>query len=57
MLIIDHDMDLVFRLAHRITVLVAGAVLTEGAPAEIADNPEVRTAYLGQTGLSRASRA
>src|SRR5207245_1122632 len=47
-LIIEHDMDLVFRFAERITVLVGGAVLTSGNPQEIAANPEVRAVYLGQ---------
>ncbi|HUB95246.1 MAG TPA: ABC transporter ATP-binding protein [Stellaceae bacterium] len=47
-LIIEHDMDLVFRLARRITVLVQGAVLVEGAPAEIASDPRVRQVYLGE---------
>ena len=46
-LIIEHDMDLVFRFAERITVLVSGAVLAEGAPADIAANREVRAVYLG----------
>jgi branched-chain amino acid transport system ATP-binding protein len=46
-LIIEHDMDLVFRFAQRITVLVGGAVFAEGAPAEIAANREVRAVYLG----------
>ncbi len=46
-LIIEHDMDLVFRFAERITVLVSGAVFAEGTPAEIAANPEVRAIYLG----------
>ena len=46
-LMIDHDMDLVFRVAERITVLVAGAILTEGTPAEISADSRVRTAYLG----------
>ena len=46
-LIIDHDMDLVFRFAERITVLVSGAIFAEGTPAEIAANHEVRTVYLG----------
>ena len=46
-LIIEHDMDLVFRFAERITVLVSGAVFAEGTPAEIAANPEVRAVYLG----------
>ena len=47
-LIIEHDMDLVFRFAQRITVLVSGAVFAEGTPREIAANPEVRAVYLGQ---------
>ena len=46
-LIIEHDMDLVFRFAERITVLVGGAVFAEGTPAEIAANREVRSVYLG----------
>ncbi len=47
-LIIEHDMDLVFRLARRITVLVQGAVLVEGPPAEIAADARVREVYLGE---------
>src|SRR5262245_49608300 len=46
-LIIEHDMDLVFRFGERITVLVSGAICAEGTPAEIAANPEVRAVYLG----------
>ena len=46
-LIIEHDMDLVFRFAERITVLVSGAICAEGTPAEIAANREVRSVYLG----------
>jgi len=46
-LIIEHDMDLVFRFAERITVLVSGAIFAEGAPAEIAANAQVRSVYLG----------
>jgi branched-chain amino acid transport system ATP-binding protein len=46
-LIIEHDMDLVFRFAERITVLVSGAILAEGSPAEIAANDDVRAVYLG----------
>ncbi len=46
-LIIEHDMDVVFRFARRITVLVNGGVLVEGAPDEIAANAEVRAVYLG----------
>jgi branched-chain amino acid transport system ATP-binding protein len=47
-LIIDHDMDLVFRLARRITVLVEGRILVEAPPAEIAADPRVRQVYLGE---------
>jgi branched-chain amino acid transport system ATP-binding protein len=47
-LIIEHDMDVVFRFARRITVLVAGAILTEGTPQEIAADQRVRDVYLGQ---------
>ena len=47
-LIIDHDMDLVFRLARRITVMVQGSVLVEGPPEVIAADPEVRQVYLGE---------
>jgi branched-chain amino acid transport system ATP-binding protein len=47
-LIIEHDMDLVFRLANRITVLVQGSVLVEGPPQEIAADAQVRQVYLGE---------
>ena len=47
-LIIEHDMDLVFRFAKRITVLVQGQVLCEGTPAEIGSDPRVREVYLGE---------
>ena len=47
-LIIEHDMDLVFRFARRITVLTAGAVLMEGAPHEVAGDERVRQVYLGE---------
>jgi branched-chain amino acid transport system ATP-binding protein len=40
-------MDLVFSFARSMTVLVQGAVLTEGTPAEIAADPRVREVYLG----------
>ena len=46
-LIIEHDMDLVFRFAERITVMVSGAIFAEGSPAEIAANRAVRAVYLG----------
>jgi branched-chain amino acid transport system ATP-binding protein len=48
-LIIEHDMDLVFRMANRIVVLAEGAVLAEGTPDDIRRNPLVRAAYLGHT--------
>ncbi|MBO9647805.1 MAG: ABC transporter ATP-binding protein [Variovorax sp.] len=48
-LFIEHDMNLVFRFSRRISVLVAGRILTEGAPAEIGSDPRVREVYLGNT--------
>jgi branched-chain amino acid transport system ATP-binding protein len=47
-LIIEHDMDVVFRFARRITVLVQGEVLVEGPPAEIAKDRRVHEVYLGE---------
>ncbi len=47
-LLVEHDMDAVFRIADRITVMVNGAVIATGDPASIRANPEVRTAYLGE---------
>ena len=49
-LIIEHDMDVVFRFAKEITVLVQGAVFTQGTPDEIMNNEQVRAVYLGQEG-------
>ncbi|MGB9324504.1 MAG: ABC transporter ATP-binding protein [Pseudolabrys sp.] len=49
-LIIEHDMDVVFRFAKEITVLVQGGVFTQGTPAEIMSNEQVRAVYLGQEG-------
>jgi ABC-type branched-subunit amino acid transport system ATPase component len=43
-------MDVVFRFAKQITVLVQGAVFTEGTPEEIMTNEQVRAVYLGQDG-------
>lgn len=49
-LLVEHDMDAVFRLADRITTLVYGRVIASGAPDEIRRHPEVRRAYLGEVG-------
>ena len=49
--LIEHDMDLVFSFATRITVLVNGAVLAEGTPAEIGSDPQVKAVYLGEGSL------
>jgi branched-chain amino acid transport system ATP-binding protein len=54
LLIIEHDMELVFRLAGRITVLVQGSVLVEGTPQEIAADPRVREVYLGEHSAMRS---
>jgi branched-chain amino acid transport system ATP-binding protein len=48
-LIIEHDMEVIFRFAREIVVLLQGRVLTRGKPADIAQNPEVRAVYLGKT--------
>jgi len=47
-LLVEHDMDAVFRLADRVSVLVSGRVIASGAPAAIRAHPEVRKAYLGE---------
>ena len=47
MIIIDHDMDSLFELAERVTVLQEGRVLAEGTPDEIKGNAAVQEAYLG----------
>jgi branched-chain amino acid transport system ATP-binding protein len=47
-LLIEHDMDLVFSFADRISVLVNGAMLVEGAPDEVAHDPRVKAVYLGE---------
>jgi branched-chain amino acid transport system ATP-binding protein len=52
-LLIEHDMDLVFEFADRITVLVNGAVLTEGTPQEIGQDERVKAVYLGHSEVVR----
>ena len=47
-LLIEHDMDLVFSFADRISVLVSGALLTEGPPDQVARDPQVKAVYLGE---------
>ena len=47
-LLIEHDMDLVFSFADRISVLVGGALLVEGLPDEVAQDPRVKAVYLGE---------
>jgi branched-chain amino acid transport system ATP-binding protein len=47
-LLIEHDMDLVFSFADRISVMVNGALLVEGPPAEVARDPRVKAVYLGE---------
>jgi ABC-type branched-subunit amino acid transport system ATPase component len=49
-LIIEHDMEVVQRFARTVTVLVGGKVLTQGTPAEVTANPEVRAVYLAEGG-------
>jgi branched-chain amino acid transport system ATP-binding protein len=51
-LLIEHDMDAVFRLADRISVLVGGCLVFTGAPDEVRAHPEVRRAYLGEVSAS-----
>ena len=52
-LMIEHDMDLVFRFARRVVVLAAGEIIFEGLPSEVAANEKVREAYLGNYAHAR----
>jgi branched-chain amino acid transport system ATP-binding protein len=51
-LLVEHDMDAVFRLADRISVLVAGQIIAMGTPNEVRNNDDVRRAYLGDAILA-----
>ena len=51
-MLIEHDMDAVFRLADRISVLVAGRVVASGTPDEIRNNSDVKRAYLGDEAIA-----
>jgi branched-chain amino acid transport system ATP-binding protein len=55
-LIIEHDMDVVFRFAKHVTVMVSGAVFASGTPRDIEANPQVRAVYLGQAGNKGSGR-
>jgi branched-chain amino acid transport system ATP-binding protein len=50
LVLVEHDMDVVFTLADRVTVLVNGAVMATGTPEEVRRDPGVRSAYLGERG-------
>ncbi|MCB8819896.1 ABC transporter ATP-binding protein [Microvirga rosea] len=52
-LMIEHDMDLVFRFARRVVVLAAGEIIFEGLPSDVAANEKVREAYLGNYAHAR----
>lgn len=51
MLLVEHDMDAVFRLADRILMLVSGRIIATGRPQEIRADAQVRSAYLGDAAV------
>jgi branched-chain amino acid transport system ATP-binding protein len=51
--VIEHDMDVVFSIAHRITVLYYGEILASGTPDEIRNSEKVKKAYLGKKAHAR----
>ncbi|MFM9974146.1 MAG: ATP-binding cassette domain-containing protein, partial [Beijerinckiaceae bacterium] len=55
MLLVEHDMDAVFRVADRVSVLVYGRIIATGTPDAIRANAEVRAAYLGEESVSQGA--
>ena len=53
----EHDMDAVFSHAHRILVLVRGAIIAQGPPTVVCQDPYVREVYLGESGMAAARKA
>ena len=53
-LLVEHDMDAVFRLADTISTLVFGKVIASGTPQQIKENPDVKRAYLGDDAVGTA---
>jgi len=48
-MLVEHDMDAVFKVADVITVMVNGSVIAKGTPDQVKNNPEVQSAYLGES--------
>jgi branched-chain amino acid transport system ATP-binding protein len=52
LMIVEHDMDVVFSLCDRISVLVYGEIITTGTPEHVRNNAQVQEAYLGTEGVA-----